>query len=141
MAWYLRKSFGIGPLRINLSKGGLGYSVGVKGARIGVKPSGETYVHGGRYGLYFRRTLGGGAASREEPDGSVTQAPAAAVDESVCWRCGKGRRTEAAVQFCPYCGARFDAPPSAHELTVPMPMVIALVVLVGILVLALSRTP
>jgi len=78
VAWYLRKSFGIGPRRINLSKGALPYSVGAKGARIGVKPSGETYVHGGRYGLYFRRTLGGGATFREEPDGSVTQTPAAA---------------------------------------------------------------
>ena len=47
MAWYLRKSFTIGPLRLNLSTGGLGYSVGVKGARVGIKPSGETYAHGG----------------------------------------------------------------------------------------------
>ena len=139
MAWYLRKSFKIGPLRLNLSKGGLGYSVGVKGARVGIKPSGQTYVQGGRYGLYFRRSLGGGTTSAAEP----TNAPeniAPAVDEQVCWRCGKGRRTEEAIQFCPYCGAHFDAPPSAHELTVPMPLVVLLAVL-GIVVLVLWRTP
>ena len=29
MGWYLRKSFSFGPLRLNLSKSGLGYSFGV----------------------------------------------------------------------------------------------------------------
>ena len=140
MAWYLRKSFTIGPLRLNLSKGGLGYSVGVKGARVGIKPSGHTYVHGGRYGLYFRRSLGGGTpAAAEASDG--TEATAAPVDESVCWRCGKGRRTEETIQFCPYCGARFDAPPSAHEVTVPLPLVLMFALVAGIAVLALWGSP
>ena len=54
MGWYLRKSFSFGPLRLNLSKSGLGYSFGVKGARIGSGPRGN-YVHMGRYGLYYRQ--------------------------------------------------------------------------------------
>ena len=54
MGWYLRKSFSFGPLRLNLSKSGLGYSLGVKGARIGTGPRGN-YVHMGRYGLYYRQ--------------------------------------------------------------------------------------
>jgi hypothetical protein len=33
MGWYLKKSFGVGPLRVNLSKSGLGASVGVKRLR------------------------------------------------------------------------------------------------------------
>ncbi len=56
MAWYLRKSFGFGPFRINLSKSGLGYSFGVKGARIGTGPRGS-YVHMGRHGIYYRQSL------------------------------------------------------------------------------------
>ena len=54
MGWYLRKSLGFGPFRLNLSKSGLGYSVGVRGARIGVGPRGH-YVRLGRGGLYYQR--------------------------------------------------------------------------------------
>ncbi len=54
MAVYLRKHFKAGPLRLNLSKGGLGISGGVTGARIGMGPKGP-YVHGGRHGLYYRK--------------------------------------------------------------------------------------
>ena len=56
MGWYIRKALTRGPIRFNLSKGGLGISVGVKGARIGICPRG-TYVHFGRGGLYYRQYL------------------------------------------------------------------------------------
>ncbi len=55
MARYLRRAFRLGPLRVNLSKRGLGASAGVTGARVGVDASGTPYVHGGRGGLYDRR--------------------------------------------------------------------------------------
>ncbi len=58
MGFYLRKSFSAGPLRLNLSKSGLGLSVGVPGARIGITSTGRGYVHAGRGGLYFRQSLG-----------------------------------------------------------------------------------
>jgi len=58
MGFYLRKSFRAGPLRINLSKSGLGVSAGVKGLRIGSGPRGN-YIHAGRGGLYYRKHLGG----------------------------------------------------------------------------------
>ena len=54
---FLRKAFKAGPVRFNLSKGGLGVSAGVKGLRLGKGPRG-TYVSGGRKGLYFRESLG-----------------------------------------------------------------------------------
>src|SRR5262245_60506610 len=57
MGFYIRKSFGLGPFRLNLSKSGVGFSAGVKGARVGVGPRGA-YVHAGRGGLYFRQSLG-----------------------------------------------------------------------------------
>jgi hypothetical protein len=57
MAWYIRKSFKLSSLlRVNLSKSGLGYSFGMKGARIGTGPRGN-YIHLGRYGLYYRQSL------------------------------------------------------------------------------------
>jgi hypothetical protein len=56
MGFYIRKGFNFGPLRLNLSRSGLGASFGVKGARIGIGPRGS-YVHMGRDGLYYRQTL------------------------------------------------------------------------------------
>ena len=69
MGWYLRKSFGIGPIRLNLSKSGLGLSAGIKGLRIGTGPR-DSYIHGGREGLYYRQSLG----SRSKP-GELAQEP------------------------------------------------------------------
>jgi hypothetical protein len=57
MGFYIRKSFRIGPFRINVSKSGLGFSGGLRGLRIGTGPRG-TYAHSGRSGLYFRQRLG-----------------------------------------------------------------------------------
>ena len=57
MGFYIRKAISFGPLRFNLSKSGIGVSVGVKGARIGTGPGGA-YVHMGRHGLYYRQRLG-----------------------------------------------------------------------------------
>ena len=57
MGWYVRKSVRMGPVRWNLSKSGIGMSVGVRGLRVGTGPRGA-YVAGGRGGLYFRQPLG-----------------------------------------------------------------------------------
>lgn len=54
MGFYLRRAFTLGPLRLNLSRSGLGLSLGVKGARVGLGPRG-TYVHMGRQGIYYRQ--------------------------------------------------------------------------------------
>src|SRR5712691_8763484 len=65
MGFYLRKGFNFGPLRLNLSRSGLGASFGVKGARIGIGPRGS-YVHLGRGGLYYRQTIAP-PSPREQP--------------------------------------------------------------------------
>jgi len=62
VGFYLRKSFRAGPVRFNLSKSGFGVSVGVTGARLGLSSSGRAYAHGGRGGLYYRKSLGGGGS-------------------------------------------------------------------------------
>ena len=64
MGRYLRKSLSVGPLRFNLSKRGIGPSVGIQGARLGVDATGRPYAAGGRYGLYFRDRLGASRADR-----------------------------------------------------------------------------
>lgn len=56
MGFYIRKALRVGPLRFNLSKSGIGVSAGIKGLRLGTGPRGN-YVHMGRGGLYFRKSL------------------------------------------------------------------------------------
>lgn len=56
MGFYIRKALRVGPLRFNLSKSGVGVSTGIKGLRLGTGPRGN-YVHMGRGGLYFRKSL------------------------------------------------------------------------------------
>lgn len=43
MGWQFRKSKRIGPLRINMSKSGIGYSIGGKFLRHTKTATGETY--------------------------------------------------------------------------------------------------
>lgn len=62
MGWSYRKSFGSGPFRINFSKSGISYSIGVKGARVNVGPRG-TYVNLSSHGISYRQKVSGGAAS------------------------------------------------------------------------------
>ncbi len=57
MGFYIRRAFRLGPLRLNVSKSGVGLSAGVRGARVGVGPRGA-YIHVGRGGLYYRQNLG-----------------------------------------------------------------------------------
>ncbi len=43
MGFFYRKSVNIGPFRVNLSKSGVGYSVGGKGFRVGTSARGRRY--------------------------------------------------------------------------------------------------
>lgn len=58
MGWYFRKSLRLGPVRFNLSKKGVGSSIGVKGFRVGIKANGKGYIHAGRYGTYYKKEFG-----------------------------------------------------------------------------------
>jgi hypothetical protein len=44
MGFYFRKSANFGPFRVNLSKSGLGYSVGGRGFRTGRSATGRHYT-------------------------------------------------------------------------------------------------
>jgi hypothetical protein len=43
MGWTWSKSVGVGPFRVNLSKSGVGFSVGGQGFRTGVNARGRRY--------------------------------------------------------------------------------------------------
>ena len=43
MGFYYRKSVGLGPFRVNVSKSGIGYSVGGSGFRTGISAHGRRY--------------------------------------------------------------------------------------------------
>jgi hypothetical protein len=58
MGWSFRKSKKFGPFRLNLSKSGVGMSVGVKGARVSVGPRG-TRLNLEKYGVRYNTKLGG----------------------------------------------------------------------------------
>src|SRR5262245_23788733 len=58
MSWSYRKSINAGPFRLNFSKSGISYSVGVKGARIQMNSKG-TYVNLSANGITYRRKISG----------------------------------------------------------------------------------
>jgi len=59
VAWRFRRALRAGWLRLNLSRGGIGWSVGPRFARLGVSANGRKYVSCGipGTGLYFFRYL------------------------------------------------------------------------------------
>lgn len=65
MGFYIRKAISVGPFRFNLSKSGVGVSAGIKGLRFGTGLRGN-YVHMGRGGLYYRKTLPSGFSGINE---------------------------------------------------------------------------
>lgn len=58
MGFFFRKSINLGFLRINFSKSGIGFSVGVPGFRIVKPPKGNIYLHMGKKGFYYRKNIG-----------------------------------------------------------------------------------
>ena len=59
MGLYFRKGINLGILRINFSKSGVGFSIGIPGLRI-VKPArGKIYLQTGKNGIYYRKTIWG----------------------------------------------------------------------------------
>jgi hypothetical protein len=64
MGWSFRKAFNIGPFRINVSKSGVGYSVGGGGFRTGVRSNGASYQSASIPGTGLRYTSSGGTKGK-----------------------------------------------------------------------------
>jgi hypothetical protein len=56
LGWSFRRTINLGPLRVNLSKSGVGYSVGTRGFRVGQDAHGRRYraVSIPKTGIYRR---------------------------------------------------------------------------------------
>jgi hypothetical protein len=60
MGWSFRKSRNFGPFRINLSRRGVGWSIGRGGLRLGSGARGP-YVSASKFGFNYRKNLAAGA--------------------------------------------------------------------------------
>ena len=73
MSFYIREGLNVGPVRFNLSKSGIGASLGVKGFRLGTGPKGE-YVYVGegpvRYRKYKQLSSSEGTDSQPRENGT-----------------------------------------------------------------------
>lgn len=74
MGFYFRKSKSFGPFRLNFSKSGIGFSTGVKCARMSFGPKG-TYVNLGSNGVYYRKKIGSKSNGRSNYNNSVPALP------------------------------------------------------------------
>lgn len=75
MGWGFRRSVKLGPLRLNLSKSGIGYSVGVRGFRVGKDAKGRSYTSASIPGTgLYSRNYSGSAPGASSP-GGIVQAP------------------------------------------------------------------
>lgn len=63
MGFSFYRSKKIGPFKINASSSGIGFSFGVKGARINFSPRG-TFVNIGSNGIYYRKRISGNSKER-----------------------------------------------------------------------------
>jgi hypothetical protein len=63
LGFYFRKSVNFGPIRVNLSQRGVGYSVGGRGFRTGVRADGRRYTRMSipGTGVGYHQTHGAGA--------------------------------------------------------------------------------
>jgi hypothetical protein len=82
MGWSLRRSLKLGPLKLNFSKSGVGYSVGVRGFRVGKDAKGRSYTSASipGTGLYSRDYSG--SAPRNASPGAISQTPAGTEQRS-----------------------------------------------------------
>lgn len=68
MGFLFKKSIKVGPVRVNVSKSGVGVSAGVKGARIGINSKGKVYGSAGVKGLTYRTQLSGAKKQKKTVD-------------------------------------------------------------------------
>lgn len=76
MTWRFRRSLKLGPLKLNFSKSGVGYSVGVRGFRVGKDAKCRSYTAASIPGTgLYNRTYGSGSSA--SPDAMSSPAGAA----------------------------------------------------------------
>jgi hypothetical protein len=131
MAWKVRRSVRFGPLRVNFSKAGIGYSVGVRGARIGKDAKGRLYsqVSIPHTGIYNRQYY--------KPSPIPALPPAAPAPTQICPRCRSyGAPT---ATHCAQCGGVLQLIATGSPVRKPSGRAWLLVVLAALLLFSLLR--
>jgi Protein of unknown function (DUF4236) len=84
MAWRFRRSLKIGPIRLNFSKSGVGYSAGVRGFRVGTDAKGRPYTAASLpgTGIYNRQYYGASKAIAQSPAAPSPDSPTSAPPQS-----------------------------------------------------------
>jgi hypothetical protein len=122
MAWRFRRSLKLGPLRLNFSKSGIGYSAGVRGFRVGQDAKGRTYT--------AASIPGTGIYNRQYSGVSKPIAQSAASPTSASPQSGTGNGLKLFIAFMfggvvfSLIGAMMSSPPAAPP-TPPPAAVIA----------------
>jgi hypothetical protein len=93
MGWGFRRSVNLGPLRLNLSKSGLGYSVGTRGFRVGKDAKGRKYrsLSIPQTGI-FRRDYYSSSKAPASSQALPPNSPAAQVMPASAQKLGAGMR-------------------------------------------------
>ena len=82
MGFYFRKSMSVGPFRVNLSRGGVGWSVGGRGFRTGASGRGRRYttISIPGTGMGYRTSARNGCLL------ALAAVPVAALGGALLWR-------------------------------------------------------
>lgn len=57
MGFFFHKSFRLGPFRLNLSRGGFGFSMSLLGFTLGINARRRPYFRFGRFGFGYHEEL------------------------------------------------------------------------------------
>jgi hypothetical protein len=88
MGWSMRRRKGLlgGLVNVNFSKSGLGVSVGVKGARIGVNAKGKTYSQVSIPGTgIYNRSYHGDIADQVRKGADATADSGSSLGRTILW--------------------------------------------------------
>ena len=84
MAWRFRRSLKLGPLRLNFSKSGIGYSAGVRGFHVGQNAKGTRYTAASipGTGIYNRQYYGASKTIAQSPAAQSPDSPTSAPPQT-----------------------------------------------------------
>src|ERR1019366_5899564 len=85
MAWRFRRSLKLGPLRLNFSKSGIGYSAGVRGFRVGKDAKGRSYSAASipGTGLYNREYSSANKPTDQSKESTTNASPQSGAGNSL----------------------------------------------------------
>ena len=126
MAWRFRRSLKLGPIRLNFSKSGIGYSAGVRGFRVGSDAKGRPYTAASipGTGIYNRQYYGASKTIAQCPVAPSPDSPTSGPPQS-----GTGNGLKLFIAFMlggvvfSIVGAMTSSPPAASPALQPVAVI------------------